>query len=74
MGTDVPGTFGWESADADAFDVDIDFEDAQTQSAAAADINAATAPTTEDFLSFTIGTVSAGAAGTIKVTGAWFVP
>ena len=74
MGTDVPGTLGWESADNNAFDTDVDWEDAQTQTVSDADIDAATAPTTDDFLSVTIGTVSSGAAGTVKFTGAWFVP
>lgn len=74
MGTDVPGTLGWESADANAFDTDVDWEDAQTTTVADSDIDAATAPTGNDYLSVTIGTVSSGSAGTVKFTGAYFVP
>ena len=74
MGTDVPGTLGWESADNNAFDTDVDWEDAATADIGSAEMDAATTPTTEDYLSVTIGTVSSGASGTATVTGAWFVP
>lgn len=74
MGTDVPGTLGWESADSNAFDADVDWEDAATATVADADIAAATAPTGEDYLSVTLGTMSSAVSGTATVAGAYFVP
>lgn len=73
MGTDVPGTLGWEATDADAFAADVDFEDAASTPVAAANIAAEGPLPVEDYLSITFGTVN-GVSGTIVIQGTYFVP
>lgn len=74
LGTDVPGTLGWESTDADAFDTDVVLETAATTAVTDALIGAGPVTTSEDHLSITIGTVDTGASGTVTIIGSYVVP
>lgn len=82
LGTDCPGTLGWESADAGAFSTDVVWETANTLASISDTANAATrlrvntagVTAAEDYLSCTIGTVNTGASGAVTITGAYLVP
>lgn len=82
LGTDCPGTLGWESADPDAHSLDVVLETANTAASESTTANVATqgristagVTAAEDYLTITIGTVNTGAAGAVTVTGSWFVP
>lgn len=78
LGTDCPGTLGWETTDVDAFSTDVVWEsatgdDATATLAAAALLPDAVVSGAAEYLSCTIGTVSSGAEGTVTVTGAYTI-
>lgn len=82
LGTDCPGTLGWESADPDAFSLDVVWETANVLGSISTTANVATAgqvavagvTAAEDYLTCTIGTVSSGASGLVTVSGSYYIP
>jgi hypothetical protein len=78
LGTDCPGTLGWETTSAACFSADVVWESASGDDATATLATAALLPDavvsgTSEYLSCTIGTVVAGASGTVTLTGAYTI-